>query len=108
MLWVDQPIGTGLTTGTPKATTQEETAQDFVGFFKNFEELFGIKNYKIYVTGESCKRGSKLDVVACILTLLQMLADMFRMSLTSAFELTLTSSKLHLSRHARPERQGIL
>jgi carboxypeptidase D len=50
MLWVDQPIGTGLSTGTPKATTQEETAQDFVGFFKNFEKLFGIKNYKIYVT----------------------------------------------------------
>jgi carboxypeptidase D len=53
MLWVDQPIGTGFATGTPKATTQEETAQDFVQFFKKFEQLFGIKNYKIYVTGES-------------------------------------------------------
>jgi carboxypeptidase D len=53
MLWVDQPIGTGFATGTPKATTQEETAQDFVQFFKKFEELFGIKNYKIFVTGES-------------------------------------------------------
>jgi carboxypeptidase C (cathepsin A) len=53
MLWVDQPIGTGFTTGTPTATTQEQTAQDFVKFFKNFEDIFGIKNYKIYVTGES-------------------------------------------------------
>lgn len=55
MIWVDQPIGTGYTTGTPKATSQEETAQDFIAFFKNFEDIFGIKNYKIYVTGESCR-----------------------------------------------------
>ncbi|OCK73368.1 putative pheromone processing carboxypeptidase [Lepidopterella palustris CBS 459.81] len=53
MLWVDQPIGTGYSIGTPKATTQEEIAQNFVDFFKNWEELFGIKNFKIYVTGES-------------------------------------------------------
>ncbi|GAB7351667.1 hypothetical protein MBLNU459_g2265t1 [Dothideomycetes sp. NU459] len=53
MLWVEQPVGTGFSIGTPTATTQEETAQDFIKFFKNFEEIFGIKNYKIYVTGES-------------------------------------------------------
>ena len=35
------------------ATTQEQTAADFLGFFKNFQDTFGIKNYKIYVTGES-------------------------------------------------------
>lgn len=33
--------------------SQEETADDFVKFFKNFQELFGIKDFKIYVTGES-------------------------------------------------------
>lgn len=53
VLWVDQPVGTGYSIGTPTATTQEETAQDFVKFFKNFEKTFGIKNFKIYVTGES-------------------------------------------------------
>lgn len=26
---------------------------DFLGFFKNFEKLFGIKRFKVYVTGES-------------------------------------------------------
>jgi carboxypeptidase D len=52
MLWVEQPVGTGYTQGTPTATTQEETAQDFIGFFKNFQDTFGIKNFKIYVTGE--------------------------------------------------------
>lgn len=53
MLWVEQPVGTGFSIGEVTATTQEETAQDFIKFFKNWETTFGIKNYKIYVTGES-------------------------------------------------------
>ncbi|KAL4890848.1 Alpha/Beta hydrolase protein [Aspergillus ambiguus] len=53
MLWVDQPVGTGFSTGTPTAVSQEETAEDFIKFFKNFQKLFGIKNFKIFVTGES-------------------------------------------------------
>lgn len=53
MLWVDQPIGTGYSTGTPVATTLEETSQDFINFLRNFETLFGISKFKIYVTGES-------------------------------------------------------
>jgi carboxypeptidase D len=35
------------------ATSEEEIAQDFIGFFKNFQDIFGISNHKIYVTGES-------------------------------------------------------
>lgn len=50
---VEQPVGTGFSIGTPTATSEEEIAQDFIKFFKNFESLFGIANYKIYVTGES-------------------------------------------------------
>lgn len=50
---VDQPVGTGFSTGTPTATTQEETSKDFVNFFKNFQDIFGIKKFKIYVTGQS-------------------------------------------------------
>ncbi|KAL6230866.1 hypothetical protein BDW75DRAFT_248373 [Aspergillus navahoensis] len=53
VLWVDQPVGTGYSVGTPTAISQEETAEDFVKFFKNFQETFGIKNFKLYVTGES-------------------------------------------------------
>ncbi|KAJ5492674.1 Serine-type carboxypeptidase F [Penicillium diatomitis] len=53
MLWVDQPVGTGFSIGTPTATTQEETAQEFVKFFQNFQELYGVKNFKVFVTGES-------------------------------------------------------
>ena len=50
---VEQPVGTGFTIGTPTANSEEEIAQDFIKFFKNFQQIFGIKNFKIYVTGES-------------------------------------------------------
>ncbi|KIV86478.1 hypothetical protein PV11_02089 [Exophiala sideris] len=53
MLWVEQPVGTGFAQGTPNATSQYDIAADFVSFFKNFQDLFGIKSFKIYVTGES-------------------------------------------------------
>ena len=53
MFRVEQPVGTGYSIGEVTATTEEEIAQDFIKFFKNFEDTFGIKNYKIYVTGES-------------------------------------------------------
>ena len=72
MLWVEQPVGTGFSTGKVTATSQEDIAGDFVKFFKNFEvcplidcgnwrsnpltaakKTFGIKDHKIYVTGES-------------------------------------------------------
>ncbi|KAF1992197.1 alpha/beta-hydrolase [Aulographum hederae CBS 113979] len=53
MLWVEYPVGVGFSTGNVSATTEEETAADFMGFFKNFQKTFGIKNFKIYITGES-------------------------------------------------------
>ncbi|KAL9067164.1 MAG: hypothetical protein Q9161_007060 [Pseudevernia consocians] len=53
MLWVEQPVGTGFSIGEITAMTEEEIAQDFINFFKNWENTFGIKNYKIYITGES-------------------------------------------------------
>lgn len=59
---VEQPVGTGYTVGTPTATTEEQIAQDFVKFFKNFQTTFGIKNFKVFVTGESCKYGSREEV----------------------------------------------
>lgn len=50
MLWVEQPVGTGFSQGAITATNEDDVAKDFVGFFKNWETLFGIKNYKIYIT----------------------------------------------------------
>lgn len=53
MLWVEQPVTTGFSTGTANATSEEDIAADFVSWFKNWQNVFGIQNYKIYVTGES-------------------------------------------------------
>ena len=50
---VEQPVGTGFSIGEVTATTEEEIAQDFIKFFKNFETTFGIQNFRIFVTGES-------------------------------------------------------
>lgn len=46
-------MGTGFSIGTPTATSEEDIAADFAKFFKNFQDIFGIMNYKIYITGES-------------------------------------------------------
>ena len=46
-------MGTGYSIGTPVDTSEEEAAQDFIKFFKNFLETFCITNFSIYVTGES-------------------------------------------------------
>ncbi|KAG9975760.1 alpha/beta-hydrolase, partial [Aureobasidium melanogenum] len=38
---------------TPSATNEEEVAEQFAGFWKNFVETFGLQHKKVYVTGES-------------------------------------------------------
>ena len=55
MVWVEQPAGTGFSAqkGTPPATDELEVAKQFLGFWKNFVETFGLQNRKIYITGES-------------------------------------------------------
>lgn len=53
VLWVEQPVGTGFSIGQVTAKSQEDIAKDFVDFFLNFQTTFGIKNFKIFVTGES-------------------------------------------------------
>ena len=56
MLWVDQPVGTGYSTGTPTATTLEETSRDFVNFFREFETLFGVLLVLLRVVAEIALR----------------------------------------------------
>jgi carboxypeptidase D len=54
-IWVEQPAGTGFSSkgSTPSATSEEQVAEQFAGFWKNFIETFGLQHKKIYVTGES-------------------------------------------------------
>lgn len=57
MVWIDQPIGTGLSKwakGAPALVTSEDiVASQFAGFWKNFIDTFDMQGYKIYITGES-------------------------------------------------------
>lgn len=53
VVWVEQPIGTGFSTGTVTAQNEDDVAQQFMGFWRNFVDAFGLQGYKIYVTGES-------------------------------------------------------
>jgi Carboxypeptidase C (cathepsin A) len=53
IIYVEQPVGTGFTTGTPTITNEEELAAQFMGFWKNFIDTFGMHDYKVYISGES-------------------------------------------------------
>ncbi|KAI0206706.1 serine carboxypeptidase [Astrocystis sublimbata] len=52
-VWVEQPISTGFSRGKVTATSEEDVAEQFLGFWKNFVETFSLQGYKIYITGES-------------------------------------------------------
>ena len=53
IVWVEQPVGTGFSTGNVTATDEEDVARQFMGWFKNFVDTFGMQGYKVYITGES-------------------------------------------------------
>ena len=50
MLWVEQPVGVGFSVGQIRAKNEVDLSKDFVKWFKNWQNLFDIENYKIYVT----------------------------------------------------------
>jgi len=50
---VDQPVGAGFSQGVPNAASEEDAAQQFLGFLENFIKTFSFENKKIYITGES-------------------------------------------------------
>ena len=53
MVWVEQPVGTGFSQGNVTATDETDVAAQFLGFFKNFVDTFGLQNRKVYIAGES-------------------------------------------------------
>ena len=46
-------MGTGFTTGEPTATSEEDVADQFLGFFKNFVDTFAMQGYTVFIAGES-------------------------------------------------------
>ncbi|KAG4428662.1 hypothetical protein IFR05_015850 [Cadophora sp. M221] len=53
VVWVEQPIGTGFSQGTPTATDETQVAAQFLGFWENFVDTFALRGRKVYITGES-------------------------------------------------------
>ncbi|KAK5193482.1 hypothetical protein LTR99_007033 [Exophiala xenobiotica] len=57
MIYIDQPIGTGLSPaakGAPaKIKNEADVASEFAGFWKNFITTFNMTGSKVYITGES-------------------------------------------------------
>lgn len=48
-----RPVGTGFSQGTPNATSEEDVAEQFLGFVKNFVDTFNLHGRKVYIAGES-------------------------------------------------------
>ncbi|KAI0265296.1 alpha/beta-hydrolase [Gloeopeniophorella convolvens] len=54
MLWIEQPVGTGFSQGTPNIHNETELAAQVVGFMQQFLQVFAeLKGKNFYVTGES-------------------------------------------------------
>jgi carboxypeptidase D len=53
VVWIDQPLGVGYSQGEPDIETEEELAEQFIGFWKNFVKLFCMEEWAMYLTGES-------------------------------------------------------
>ncbi|KAJ7667096.1 alpha/beta-hydrolase [Mycena rosella] len=54
VLWVEQPVGTGFSQGTPNITNEDDLAAQLVGFMQQFLEVFSeLKSKKLYLSGES-------------------------------------------------------
>ncbi|KII83375.1 hypothetical protein PLICRDRAFT_119436 [Plicaturopsis crispa FD-325 SS-3] len=54
LLFVEQPVGTGFSQGTPNITNEDELAAQVFGSLQQFLEVFSeLKDKKFYLTGES-------------------------------------------------------
>lgn len=53
VVYIEQPVGTGFSQGTPTAQDEEDVADQFKLFWKNFVDTFDLKGSKVYITGES-------------------------------------------------------
>lgn len=53
IVFIEQPVGTGFSTGTPSITNEDELAEQFLGWWKNFIDTFAMQGYKVYISGES-------------------------------------------------------
>src|SRR6202012_2389442 len=53
IVYIDQPVGSGFSVGNASIANEADLAQQFLGFWDNFADTFGLQGWKTYVTGES-------------------------------------------------------
>ncbi|KAL7907790.1 alpha/beta-hydrolase [Trichoderma velutinum] len=53
VVWIDQPINTGFSEGNPTITNEDELAVQFMGFWRNFVDIFGLHGWRVYIAAES-------------------------------------------------------
>jgi carboxypeptidase D len=53
MIYIDQPVSTGFSSGTINVTSEIDVTNQLMGFWKNFIDTFQMHGYKVYITGES-------------------------------------------------------
>ncbi|PKK49372.1 hypothetical protein CI102_5999 [Trichoderma harzianum] len=53
VVWIEQPIGTGFSEGEPSITNEDELAAQFMGFWRNFVDVFGLHGWRVYIAAES-------------------------------------------------------
>lgn len=89
MLYIEQPVGTGFTQGTPNIENENDLAGQFVGFLQQFFKVFPeLEGKKTYITGESVRLGSSFSLVMhadteCFWMICSMQGCMFPVSLKS-------------------------
>ncbi|UNI23812.1 Carboxypeptidase D [Purpureocillium takamizusanense] len=53
IVYIEQPVGTGFAKGTPTVENEDDVARQFLGFWRNFIDTFGMQGYKVYIVAES-------------------------------------------------------
>lgn len=67
IVWIEQPVGTGFTSGQASAQDELDVAHQFIGFLKNFYATFSeLQGKNLWLTGESYAGKVRLTVCAVL------------------------------------------
>ncbi|KJZ78138.1 hypothetical protein HIM_02176 [Hirsutella minnesotensis 3608] len=53
IVYIEQPVRTGYSTGDASIKSNNDIARQFLGFWKNFVKTFSMENWKVYIATES-------------------------------------------------------
>jgi carboxypeptidase D len=53
IVYIDQPVGTGLSPGKPTVDNEVDISNQFNDFWRRFIDVFEMQGYKVYLAGES-------------------------------------------------------